>query len=138
MILFPKKTKYKKAQKGRITGFASNGSTIAFGSYGLKAIEPCRLTARQIEAARKAIIRKIKKIGKLWIRVFPDIPVTSKPAEVRMGKGKGAVSYWMVRIKPGKILFEISKEVSQTLAKEALTYGASKLPTKTIFMTKNI
>nr|AGH24272.1 ribosomal protein L16 [Reclinomonas americana ATCC 50633]AGH24339.1 ribosomal protein L16 [Reclinomonas americana ATCC 50283] len=130
----PKRTKYRKCQKGRVGGIDPR-SDVHFGSYGLKALEPCRITERQIEACRVAITRKIKRIGKVWIRIFPDIPVSSKPTEVRMGKGKGAVDYWMCRVKAGKIMFEIDG-VSMELAKRALELGASKLPVPTTFVMK--
>jgi len=109
-MLFPKKTKYRKAFKGRVKGLAKGGSRLNFGSYGLKAVEPARMTARQIEAARRAITRHIKRMGKVWIRIFPDVPVSTKPAEVRMGSGKGNPEYWMCRIKPGRVLFELDAD----------------------------
>ena len=130
----PKKTKYKKAFKGRIKGIAGNGFELAFGDYGLKALAPERITARQIEACRKAINRHRKRDGKLWIRIFPDVPVTSKPAEVRMGKGKGSVEFWVARVNPGKILFELSG-IPESVAREALALAAAKLPIKTKFVT---
>lgn len=130
----PKKTKYRKAFKGRIHGIASNGFDLAFGDYGLKALAPERITARQIEACRKAINRRRKRDGKLWIRIFPDVPVSKKPADVRMGKGKGSVEYWVARVKPGKILFELSGITEET-AREALALAASKLPIKTKFVS---
>ncbi|MGL6188064.1 MAG: 50S ribosomal protein L16 [Holosporales bacterium] len=129
-MLFPKKTKYRKAFKGRLSGMAKGGSRLNFGSYGLKATEPARMTARQIEAARRAITRHIRRMGKVWIRIFPDVPVSTKPAEVRMGSGKGNPEYWMCRVKPGRILFELDG-VSPELAKEAFALGASKLPMAT-------
>ena len=134
-MLQPKKTKFRKAFKGRIHGNAKGGTSLNFGSYGLKAMEPERITARQIEAARRAISRAIKRQGRLWIRIFPDVPVSSKPAEVRMGKGKGAPEYWAARVKPGRILFEL-EGVSGTIAKEALALGAAKLPIKTRFVSR--
>ena len=134
-MLQPKKTKFRKAFKGRIKGDAKGGTDLNFGSYGLKALEPDRLTARQIEAARRAITRHIRRQGRLWIRVFPDVPVSSKPAEVRMGKGKGAPEYWVARVKPGRIMFEIDG-VSAELAREALTLAAAKLPIKTRFVQR--
>lgn len=134
-MLQPKKTKFRKAFKGRIHGNAKGGTSLNFGSYGLKAMEPERITARQIEAARRAISRAIKRQGRLWIRVFPDLPVSSKPAEVRMGKGKGAPEYWAARVKPGRIMFEIDG-VSAELAREALTLAAAKLPIKTRFIQR--
>jgi large subunit ribosomal protein L16 len=134
-MLSPKKTKFRKAHKGRIHGFAKGGFSLAFGNYGLKALEPERITARQIEAARRVITRFIKRQGKLWIKIFPDLPVSSKPAEVRMGKGKGAPEYWACRTKPGKILFELDG-VPEDIAKEALEKGAAKLPIKTKFIKR--
>ena len=126
----PKRTKYRKAFKGRIKGDAKGGYTIAFGSFGLKALEPERVTARQIEATRRAVTREMKRQGKVWIRVFPDTPVSAKPIEVRMGKGKGAVDRWVCRVQPGRILFEIDG-VPDEVALEALRLGAAKLPIKT-------
>lgn len=128
-MLQPKRTKFRKAFKGRIHGNAKGGTELNFGSYGLKAMEPDRITARQIEAARRAITRHIKRQGRLWIRVFPDVPVTSKPAEVRMGKGKGSPEYWAARVKPGKILFELDG-VPGALAATAFSRAAEKLPIK--------
>ena len=128
-MLQPKKTKFRKAFKGRIHGDAKGGTTLNFGSYGLKAMEPDRLTARQIEAARRAITRHIKRQGRLWIRIFPDVPVTSKPAEVRMGKGKGSPEYWAARVKPGRILFELDG-VPGDIAAMAFSRAAMKLPIK--------
>lgn len=130
----PKNRKYKKAFKGRNRGIASNGFTLAFGDYGLKATTAERVTARQIEACRKAINRHRSREGKLWIRIFPDLPVSQKPADVRMGKGKGSVEYWAARVKPGKILFELAG-ISEELAKGALERAAAKLPLKTKFVT---
>ena len=129
-MLSPKRTTYRKAHKGRIKGLAKGGFTLSFGGYGLKALEPERVTARQIEAARRAITRAMKRQGRVWIRIFPDVPVSSKPAEVRMGSGKGAPEFWVVRIKPGRIMFEIDG-VNQEVAREALALGAAKLPIKT-------
>ena len=126
----PKRTKYRKAFKGRITGNAKGGYTIAFGSFGLKALEPERVTARQIEATRRAITREMKRQGKVWIRVFPDTPVSAKPIEVRMGKGKGSTDRWVARVQPGRILFEIDGVVDE-FALEALRLAAAKLPIKT-------
>lgn len=126
----PKRTKYRKAFKGRIKGNAKGGSALNFGSYGLKALEPERVTARQIEATRRAITRQMKRQGKVWIRIFPDTPVSAKPIEVRMGKGKGSVDRWVARVKPGRILFEIDG-VPEDIAREALSLGAAKLPIKT-------
>jgi large subunit ribosomal protein L16 len=134
-MLQPKKTKYRKAHKGRISGNAKGGATLAFGQYGLKALEPDRLTARQIEAARRAITRHMKRQGKVWIRVFPDVPVSKKPLEVRMGSGKGSVEYWAARVHPGRILFELDG-VSITIAREALDLAAMKLPIKTKFVKR--
>jgi large subunit ribosomal protein L16 len=129
-MLQPKRTKFRKAHKGRIKGLAKGGFTLTFGAYGLKALEPERVTARQIEAARRAITRAMKRQGRVWIRIFPDVPVSTKPAEVRMGSGKGAPEYWVARIKPGRVMFEIDG-VSQDTAREALTLGAAKLPIRT-------
>ena len=134
-MLQPKRTKYRKAHKGRIHGLAKAGFTLNFGTYGLKAIEPERLTARQIEAARRAITRAMKRTGRVWIRIFPDIPVSLKPAEVRMGSGKGAPEFWVVRVAPGRIMFEIDG-VPADLAREALTLGAAKLPIRTKFIAR--
>src|ERR1700709_2178912 len=128
-MLQPKKTKFRKAFKGRIHGDAKSGTTLNFGSYGLKAMEPDRITARQIEAARRAITRHIKRQGRLWIRVFPDLPVSGKPAEVRMGKGKGSPEYWAARVKPGRILFELDG-VPGDIAAVAFSRAAMKLPIK--------
>lgn len=129
-MLQPKKTKFRKAFKGRLNGNAKGGTSLNFGSYGLKALEPERVTARQIEAARRAITRQMKRAGRVWIRVFPDLPVSKKPTEVRMGKGKGAPEFWAARVKPGKIMFEIDGVGEQT-AREALRLGAAKLPIRT-------
>ena len=129
-MLQPKKTKYRKAFKGRIHGAAKGGFSLNFGSYGLKTLEPERITARQIEAARRAITRHIKRQGRLWIRIFPDLPVSTKPAEVRMGSGKGSPEYWVARVKPGRILFELDG-VPGPLAAEAFSRAAMKLPIKT-------
>jgi large subunit ribosomal protein L16 len=134
-MLQPSRTKFRKAHKGRIHGLAKGGYTLAFGAYGMKALEPERVTARQIEAARRAITRHLKRAGRLWIRVFPDVPVTKKPAEVRMGKGKGSVEYWVCRVKPGRILFEIDG-VPAELAAEAIARGAAKLPIRTKFVAR--
>jgi len=128
-MLQPKKTKFRKAFKGKISGDAKSGFSLNFGSYGLKAMEPDRITARQIEAARRAITRHIKRQGRLWIRIFPDLPVSGKPAEVRMGKGKGAPEYWAARVKPGRILFELDG-VDGKIAAEAFERAAMKLPIK--------
>lgn len=134
-MLSPKKTKFRKAHKGRIHGVAKGGATLAFGAFGLKALAPDRLTARQIEAARRAITRHIKRQGKVWIRVFPDVPVSKKPLEVRMGSGKGSPEWWAARVKPGRILFELDG-VPEGLAREALELGAAKLPIKTKFVAR--
>ena len=134
-MLSPKRTKFRKQHKGRIHGAAKSGTTLNFGQYGLKALEPERVTAREIEAARRAITREMKRAGRVWIRVFPDVPVSKKPAEVRMGSGKGAPEYWVVRIKPGRILFEIDG-VDDATAKEALRLGASKLSIQTKFIAR--
>jgi len=134
-MLQPKKTKFRKTFKGRIKGDAKGGSALNFGAYGLKALEPDRVTARQIEAARRAITRAMKRAGRVWIRVFPDVPVTSKPTEVRMGKGKGAPEYWASRVKPGRIMFEVDG-VDEETAREALRLGAAKLPIKTRFVQR--
>ena len=134
-MLQPKRTKFRKAHKGRIHGVAKGGFTLNFGSYGLKAVEPERVTARQIEATRRAITRHMKRAGRVWIRVFPDLPVSKKPTEVRMGKGKGSPEYWVARIKPGRIMFEIDG-VSDEVAREALRLGAAKLPIKTRVVTR--
>lgn len=134
-MLQPKRTKYRKQHKGRIHGNAKGGSDLNFGQFGLKALEPERVTARQIEAARRAISRHVKRVGRLWIRVFPDVPVTAKPAEVRMGKGKGSVERWVCRVKPGKIMFEIDG-VPEELAREAFDRASAKLPVKTKFVAR--
>jgi len=134
-MLQPKKTKFRKQFKGRIHGTAKGATTLDYGEFGLKAMAPERITARQIEAARRALTRHMKRAGRVWIRVFPDVPVSSKPAEVRMGKGKGAPEYWVARVKPGRIMFEIDG-VSVELAREALTLAAAKLPIKTRFVQR--
>ncbi len=134
-MLQPKKTKFRKQFKGRIHGVAKGGTNLDFGQYGLKAVEPERITARQIEAARRALTRHMRRAGRVWIRIFPDVPVSSKPAEVRMGKGKGAPELWVCRVKPGRIMFEIDG-VSGTLAREALSLAAAKLPIKTRFVQR--
>jgi large subunit ribosomal protein L16 len=134
-MLQPTRTKFRKAHKGRIKGVASSGVDLAFGEFGLKALEPDRITARQIEAARRALTRHMKRSGRVWIRVFPDVPVSKKPLEVRMGSGKGAPEFWAARIKPGRILFEIDGVPTQ-IAKEALTLAAAKLPIKTRFVQR--
>src|SRR6185369_10892313 len=134
-MMQPKKTKFRKAHKGRIHGVATSGATLSFGQFGLKAVEPERLTARQIEAARRAITRHMKRAGRVWIRVFPDLPVTKKPAEVRMGSGKGSPELWCARVKPGRIMFELDG-VPDQVAREALVLGAAKLPIKTRIVTR--
>ena len=134
-MLQPKRTKFRKQFKGRIHGVAKGGTDLNFGGFGLKAMEPDRVTARQIEAARRAITRAMKRAGRVWIRVFPDVPVTSKPTEVRMGKGKGAPEYWASRVKPGRIMFEVDG-VDEVTAREALRLGAAKLPIKTRFVQR--
>ncbi|RLQ87810.1 50S ribosomal protein L16 [Notoacmeibacter ruber] len=134
-MLQPKRTKYRKQFKGRISNRAKGGAALNFGSYGIKALEPERVTARQIEAARRAITRHMKRQGRVWIRIFPDLPVTSKPTEVRMGKGKGSVDYWAARVSPGRIMFEIDG-VNEEIAREALRLGAAKLPVKTRFVQR--
>src|ERR1700731_728858 len=134
-MLQPTRTKFRKAHKGRIHGLATSGATLAFGQYGLKATEPERITARQIEAARRALTRHMKRSGRVWIRVYPDVPVSKKPLEVRMGSGKGAPEYWVARVKPGRVLFEIDG-VPIVLAREALELAAAKLPIKTRFIER--
>ena len=134
-MLQPKKPKFRKQHKGRIHGKSYSGSKLNFGSFGLRAIQPGRITAREIEAARQAITREMKREGKVWIRIFPDVPVTKKPAEVRMGKGKGSVEFWVARIKPGKILFEIDG-INEGIAKIALSLGAAILPIKSSFIKR--
>lgn len=134
-MLQPKRTKFRKQHKGRIHGNAKGGAALNFGQYGLKALEPERVTSRQIEASRRAITRHVKRVGRLWIRIFPDVPVTSKPAEVRMGKGKGSVDRWVCRVKPGRVLFEIDG-VPENVAREAFERAAAKLPIKTKFISR--
>jgi len=134
-MLQPKKTKFRKAHKGRIHGDAKSGTSLAFGSCGLKAMSPDRITSRQIEAARRAITRHMKRQGKVFIRIFPDIPVSKKPLEVRQGKGKGSVEFWAARVKPGRIMFELDG-VDHSIAREALQLAAEKLPIKTKFVTR--
>ena len=134
-MLQPKKTKFRKAFKGRLHGNAKGGTDLNFGSYGLKALEPERVTARQIEAARRAITRHIRRQGRLWIRVFPDLPVSKKPAEVRQGKGKGNPEFWVCRVKPGRVMFELDG-VPPAVAREAFTLAAAKLPIKTRFVAR--
>jgi|TARA_B110000444_G_scaffold240557_1_gene256036 large subunit ribosomal protein L16 len=134
-MLQPKRTKFRKQFKGRIHGLAKGGSVINFGSYGLKAIEPERITSRQIEAARRALTRHMKRQGRVWIRIFPDIPVTAKPIEVRMGKGKGSVDRWVAKVKPGRVMFEVDG-VAEDVAKEALRLAAMKLAVKCRFIVR--
>ncbi|MEM9706272.1 MAG: 50S ribosomal protein L16 [Pseudomonadota bacterium] len=134
-MLQPKRTKFRKMHKGRIKGVAKGGYELTFGSYGLKAMEPERITARQIEATRRAITRAMKRAGRVWIRVFPDVPVSKKPTEVRMGKGKGSVEYWAAKVKPGRIMFEIDG-VPEDVARNALSLGAAKLPIKTRIVSR--
>ncbi|HVJ77026.1 MAG TPA: 50S ribosomal protein L16 [Hyphomicrobium sp.] len=134
-MLQPKRTKFRKQFKGRIHGAAKSGTTLAYGEIGLKAMEPERLTARQIEAARRAIARHTKRAGRMWLRIFPDVPVSKKPAEVRMGSGKGSPELWVARVKPGRIIFELGG-LNQQVAKEALILGAAKLPIKTRVVTR--
>ncbi len=136
-MLQPTRTKYRKQFKGRNRGVATKGAKVSFGEFGLKTMERARITACQIEAARRAISRRIKRGGKLWIRIFPDKPITKKPLEVRQGKGKGAVEYWVALVQPGKMLFEM-EGVDEALAKEAFTLAAAKLPVKTVFVTRTI
>jgi len=134
-MLQPKRTKFRKQHKGRIHGLAKGGSSLNFGEFGLKALEPERITARQIEACRRTINRHNKRTGKLWIRIFPDVPVTAKPLEVRQGKGKGSVEYWAARVKPGRILFELDG-VTEEMARGAFERAAAKLPIKTKFVKR--
>ena len=136
-MLLPQKTKYRKQFKGRIHGSAKGNFKLNFGSYGLKALEPERITSRQIESARKAITRHLKRAGRLWIRIFPDVPVTKKPAEVRMGKGKGSVEFWACRVQPGRIMFEVDG-VDINEAQKAMRLAAAKLPIKCKFVERNI
>ncbi len=134
-MLSPKRTKYRKAHKGRIHGNAKGGTELNFGAYGLKATSPERVTARQIEAARRAMTRHMKRAGRVWIRIFPDVPVSKKPPEVRQGKGKGSVEYWAARVKPGRIMFEVDG-VTMAVAKKAFELAAAKLPLSTRFVTR--
>ena len=134
-MLAPKRSKYRKAHKGRVHGLAKGGTELNFGAYGLKAADPGRITARQIEAARRAITRHIRRAGRVWIRIFPDVPVSQKPAEVRMGSGKGSPELWCARVKPGRIMFELDG-VTDQIAREALVLGAAKLPIKTRIVTR--
>ena len=134
-MLQPKRTKYRKAHKGRIHGNAKGGAALNFGAYGLKALTPARITARQIEAARRAMTRHMKRQGRVWIRIFPDIPVSSKPAEVRQGKGKGNPEYWVARVKPGRMMFELDG-VTESVARTALELASAKLPNQTKFVQR--
>jgi large subunit ribosomal protein L16 len=134
-MLSPKRTKFRKQHKGRIHGLAKGGTSLNFGTYGLKALEPERITARQIESARRAITRAMRRTGRVWIRIFPDVPVSTKPAEVRMGSGKGSPEFWVARVAPGRIMFEIDG-VTPELARDALALGAAKLPIKTKFIAR--
>ncbi|MEP2943314.1 MAG: 50S ribosomal protein L16 [Hyphomicrobiales bacterium] len=134
-MLQPKRTKFRKMHKGKIHGVAKGGTDLNFGSFGLKALEPERITARQIESARRAMTRHMKRAGRVWIRIFPDVPVSSKPTEVRMGKGKGSPDYWAARVKPGRVMFEIDG-VSEPIAREAMRLAAMKLPIKTRFVQR--
>ncbi len=136
-MLQPKRTKFRKQQKGRNRGLAQSGNRVSFGEFGLKAISRGRLTARQIEAARRTITRKVKRGGKLWIRVFPDKPISKKPLEVRMGKGKGNVEYWVAQVQPGRMLYEI-EGVPEALAREAFSLASAKLPVRTIFSKRTV
>ncbi len=136
-MLQPKRTKYRKQQKGRNTGLALRGNKVSFGEYGLKAVGRGRITARQIEAARRAITRHVRRGGKLWIRIFPDKPITRKPLEVRMGKGKGSVEYWVAEVKPGTMLYEI-EGIPEDVAREAFRLAAAKLPVKTTFAVRTV
>ncbi len=135
-MLSPKRTKYRKQHKGRIHGLAKSGTSLNFGAYGLKAVEPARISARQIEAARRAITRHMRRVGKLWIRVFPDVPVSQKPAEVRQGKGKGSPEWWAARVKPGRVMFELDG-VSEEMAREAFRLASAKLPIQTKFIMRH-
>jgi large subunit ribosomal protein L16 len=136
-MLQPKRTKFRKQQKGRNRGLAQSGNKVSFGEFGLKALDTGRITARQIEAARRAMTRHIKRGGKIWIRIFPDVPVTKKPVEVRMGKGKGNVEYWVSKIQPGRMLYEM-EGVTEEVAREAFKLAAAKLPVRTTFVTRTV
>lgn len=136
-MLSPKRTKYRKQHKGRIHGYATRGTQLNFGAYGMKAITPGRVTARQIEAARRAMTRHMRRAGRVWIRIFPDVPVSQKPAEVRQGKGKGSPEYWACRVKPGRVMFEIDG-VSEDVARRAMELADAKLPVQTKFVTRLI
>ena len=134
-MLQPARTKFRKAHKGRIHGLATSGNELAFGEYGLKAVEPDRVTARQIEAARRAITHHMKRAGRVWVNIFPDVPISKKPTEIRMGKGKGLPEFWAVRVKPGRIMFEVDG-VDEATAREAFRLAAAKLPVKTRFVAR--
>ncbi len=136
-MLQPKRTKYRKQHKGRNRGLAQSGNRVSFGEYGLKAVERGRITARQIEAARRAMTRHVRRVGKIWIRIFPDVPVTKKPLEVRMGKGKGNVEYWVSKIQPGRVLYEM-EGVDEETARRAFELAAAKLPVKTVFVKRQV
>ena len=136
-MLQPKRTKFRKMFKGKNRGFAQNGNRVSFGEYGLKASERGRVSARQIEAARRAMTRHIKRGGKIWIRIFPDVPISTKPLEVRMGKGKGNVDYWVSKVQPGTVLYEM-EGVTEQLAREAFALAAAKLPIKTVFVSRTV
>ena len=136
-MLMPKRTKFRRVQKGRIDGIAQRGTTIAFGDFAIKAMETGRITSRQIEAARIAMTRRMKRVGKVWIRIFPDKPITKKPAETRMGGGKGSPEYWVAPVRPGRILFEIGGGVPQSLAEESMALAMAKLPIKTKFLVRH-
>ena len=136
-MLQPKKTKFRKAHKGRVKGVATSATTLNFGTFGLKSLQAERITARQIEAARVAMTRYMKRAGRVWVRIFPDIPVSKKPTEVRMGKGKGSVEFWAAKVKPGRIMFELDG-VTEALAREALELGSAKLPIRTKFVTRQL
>ena len=135
-MLSPKKFKHRKQHKGRIHGLAKSGTSLNFGAYGLKAVEPARISARQIEAARRAITRRMRRVGKLWIRIFPDVPVSQKPAEVRQGKGKGSPEWWAARVKPGRVMFELDG-VSEEMARDAFRLASAKLPIQTKFIMRH-
>ena len=135
-MLSPKRTKFRKQHKGRIHGLAKSGTSLNFGAYGLKAVEPARISARQIEAARRAITRRMRRVGKLWIRIFPDVPVSQKPAEVRQGKGKGSPEWWAARVKPGRVMFELDG-VSEEMARDAFRLASAKLPIQTKFIMRH-
>jgi len=136
-MLQPKKTKFRKQTKGKNRGLANSGDRVSFGEYGLKAVDRGRITARQVEAARRAMTRHVRRGGKIWIRIFPDVPVTSKPLEVRMGKGKGNVEYWVAKVQPGRVLYEM-EGVSEDVAREAFRRAAAKLPVKTVFVNRQV